>query len=98
MRPGDYRREYAAYGMALARARYEFHTGRAPQLNLAPLRERYADLWTRERPHELEQAWRETPAQFETERAALRRLVNVARLGYATVETREVADELASCE
>src|SRR2546423_3394453 len=98
MSPGDYRREYAAYCMALARARYGFHTGRAPQLNLAPLRERYADLWTRERPRELEQAWHETPAQFETERAALRRLVNIARLGYATVETREVADELASCE
>src|SRR5256714_5882432 len=98
MRPGDYRREYAAYCMALARARYEYRTGRAPELTLASLHERYADVWSRERIAELEQAWRETPAQFETERAALRRLVNVARLAYAAVETREVADELAGCE
>src|SRR5881227_1915855 len=98
MKPGDYRQEYAAYCAALVRARYEFHTGRVPELRLAPLRERYADLWTRERSAELEQARRDTHAQFETERAALRRLGNVARLGYTAAQAREVADELARCE
>src|SRR5205085_442145 len=98
MKPGDYRRDYAAYCAALARARYDFHVGRAPELQLAPLHERYADLWTRERLAELEQAQRDTPAQFETERTALRRLLNVARLGYIAAQTREVAAELARCE
>lgn len=97
MNPGDYRREYAAYSAALARALYDYHTGRTPELRLAPLRERYADLWTRERVAELERAHRETPAQFETERTALRRLTRAARLGYAEVSAREVADELRRC-
>src|SRR5205085_358644 len=35
MKPGDYRRDYAAYCAALARARYDFHVGRAPELQLA---------------------------------------------------------------
>src|SRR5205085_7640050 len=98
MKPGDYRREYAAYCAALARARYDYRVGRTPELQLAPLRERYADLWTREQLAELEQAERDTPAQFGTERTALRRLLNVARLGYSTAQTREVAAELARCE
>jgi hypothetical protein len=98
MKPGDYRREYAAYCAALARARYEFHVGRASALQLAPVNERYADLWARERLDELEQAHRDTPAQFETERTALRRLLNVARFGYIAAQTREVAAELAHCE
>src|SRR5947209_552549 len=98
MKPGDYRREYAAYCAALARARYDHHVGRALGLQLAPLRERYADLWTRERINELEQAERATPTQFETERTALHRLLNTARLGYVVAQTREVAAELARCE
>ena len=98
MKPGDYRREYAAYCAASARARYEYHVGRVPELRLAPLRERYADLWTRERINELEQAERDTPAQFETERTALQRLLNIARLGYVAAQTREVATELTLCE
>src|SRR5947209_4359912 len=98
MKPGDYRQEYAAYCAALARARYDYHVGRALELQLAPLRERYADLWTRERLDELEQAEHDTPAQFETERTALRRLLNVARLDYVAAQTREVAAELARCE
>src|SRR5438105_5305500 len=98
MKPGDYRRDYAAYCAALARARYDYHVGRAAELQLAPLHERYADLWTRERLAELEQAERDTPAQFETERTALRRLLNVARLDYSAAQPREVAAELARCE
>jgi hypothetical protein len=98
MKPGDYRREYAAYAAALARTRYEFYAGRRPTVQLAPLRERYADLWTRTRLDELAAARSDPPAQFETERTALSRLLNVARLGYAAVETREIADELARCE
>src|SRR5205085_1045197 len=44
MKPGDYRREYAAYCAALARARYDYRVGRTPDLPLAPLRERDALL------------------------------------------------------
>ena len=97
MLPGEYRREYAAYCSALARAHYEYHTGRAPARDLAPLRERYADLWTRAQLADLERALRDAPAHFETERTALRLLVGIARRGHVAAQTREVAAELASC-
>lgn len=98
MRPSDYRHEYAAYEAELARTRYDFYAGRAQAFELVPLGERYADLWRRARLDELAAARDETPAQFETERTALGRLLNVARLGYAAVATHEVVDELTRCE
>ncbi|MFL6210181.1 MAG: hypothetical protein ACJ74W_15100 [Pyrinomonadaceae bacterium] len=98
MNPGDYRREYAAYSAALARAHYEYHTGRTTELRLSPLRDRYDDLWTRAAVADLERAHRDTPTQFETERTARQRLLAVARLGYAELSAREVTDELRRCE
>ncbi len=98
MRPGDYRSEYAGYCAALAHARYDLHTGHTAELHLAPIRDRYADLWTRASINDLERALADTPAQFETECAALRRLVNTARLGYVEWQAHEVADELRQCE
>ena len=98
MRPGDYRREYAAYSSALARTLYDFHAGHTAAPDLAPLRERYADLWTRASIAHLEHALRDTAEQFETERAALQRLLAAARLGHADAHAREVADELLRCE
>ncbi len=98
MNPGDYRREYAAYCAALARAQYDYQTGRAPQTQLDPLRERYADLWTPHNIAALERARRDTPEQFETERAALRRLLYAARLGYTAERARETTAELLRCE
>lgn len=97
MTPGDYRSEYANYCAALAHARYDLHTGRTTALQLAPLQDRYADLWTRASINDLERAVADTSAQFATESAALRNLRNIARLGYVAAQTREVADELARC-
>jgi hypothetical protein len=98
MNPGDYRREYAAYSAALARAHYEYHTGRTTEVRLSPLRDRYDDLWTRAAVADLERAHHDSPAQFETERTALQRLLAVARLGYAELSAREITDELRRCE
>ncbi|HEX8177922.1 MAG TPA: hypothetical protein VF525_00120 [Pyrinomonadaceae bacterium] len=98
MKPGEYRREYAAYSSALARAQHDYHTGRTPALRLTPLHERYADLWTRAQLDELERAHNDTPTQFETERTALLHLIAAVRRGYAEVSAREVADELRRCE
>ena len=98
MKPGDYRREYAAYHMAFERARFDYFSGAADELRLAPLADRYADLWTREAVAALERADDETPAQFETERAALRELLRAARLGYAEARAGDTARELGFCE
>ncbi|HEX8459500.1 MAG TPA: hypothetical protein VF656_19565 [Pyrinomonadaceae bacterium] len=98
MKTGDYRRDYAAYSAALERARYDHHTGREPRLRLAPLRDRYADLWTRDAIEDLRRAREETPGQFQTERAALTTLLRAAESGYVEARAADVTAELTSCE
>ncbi|HJQ30828.1 MAG TPA: hypothetical protein VJ866_01540 [Pyrinomonadaceae bacterium] len=98
MNPSDYRRDYAAFRTAFERARFEHHAGLAARLELRPLEERYADLWTREAFAELRRAHDETPAQFETERAGLRALSGAAASGYLEASAREVSEELRRCE
>ncbi|MCA1816948.1 MAG: hypothetical protein LC746_11160 [Acidobacteria bacterium] len=98
MEPSRYRLEYAAYCSARARALYESYVGATDEPRLEQLRDRYADLWTRDAILELERAREATPATFETERAALHALASAARLGYADSQAREVADELSRCE
>src|SRR5215207_2374527 len=93
----DYRRDYAAYSAAAERARFEHHAGLSPRLELRPVEERYADLWTREAVEDLRRRLDETPAQFETERAGLRALAGAATLKYAERHAREVSEELKRC-
>ncbi len=97
MRLGDYRSEYAGYCAVRAHALYDLHAGRTSESRLTPLQERYADLWTRASLDDLERARADSSAQFETERAALRNLINIARLGYVAWQAREVAAELLRC-
>jgi hypothetical protein len=98
MKTGDYRRDYAAYSAALERARYDYHTGVEPELRLAPLRDRYADLWTRAAIDDRTRALEETSRQFDTERTALAALLRAAQLGYVEARAAEVTDELARCK
>lgn len=98
MKTGDYRRDYAAYAAALERARYNYHTGITPELRLAPLQDRYADLWTRDAIDDLARAREEASPQFETERAALTALLRVAQLGFAEAHAADVTSELARCK
>lgn len=98
MKTGDYRRDYAAYSAALERARYDYHTGVEPELRLAPLRDRYADLWTRAAIDDLSLSLEETSRQFETERVALAALLRAAQSGYIEARAAEVTDELARCK
>jgi hypothetical protein len=98
METSHYRREYAAYHAAAERARYEHFTGATARPRPEAIRERYADLWTREAIAALDKAREETPAQFETERAGLHALAGAARLAYAESHAREVLEELSRCE
>jgi hypothetical protein len=97
MNPSDYRRDYASYSVAAERARFEHHAGLSPRLELRPVEERYADLWTREAVEDLRRRFDETHEQFETERAGLRALVGAAALKYAGWRAREVSEELRRC-
>jgi hypothetical protein len=98
MKTGDYRRNYAAYAAALERARYDYDTGLTPELRLAPVRDRYADLWTLDAIDDLTRALDEASTQFETERVALAALLRAAQLGYAEAHAADVTSELARCK
>ncbi|HEY9401058.1 MAG TPA: hypothetical protein VIQ24_00090 [Pyrinomonadaceae bacterium] len=97
MKTDDYRRDYAAYRAALERTGYDYHTGVEPELRLAPLRDRYADLWTRSAIDDLTRALEETSKQFQTERVALAALLRAAQLGHVEARATDVTDELARC-
>ncbi|HEY0099513.1 MAG TPA: hypothetical protein VGB76_11240 [Pyrinomonadaceae bacterium] len=97
MKTGDYRRDYAAYAAALERARYDYHTGVTPELRLTPIRDRYADLWTRDAVNDLTRAREEISRQFETERVACAALLRAAQLGYVEAQATDVTRELARC-
>ncbi|HEU4595398.1 MAG TPA: hypothetical protein VFS10_09670, partial [Pyrinomonadaceae bacterium] len=98
MDSGEYRRDYAAYRSALERERFGQHSGLVTQPDSKPFEERYADLWTREAIESLRLRLDETPAQFETERAALRALAGAASLKFAEKIALEVEGELRRCE
>lgn len=93
----EYRREYAAFCSAFERARFEHHIGLSAKLDLTPVRERYAELWTREKIAELRRAEDATHAQFETERAGLAALRGAAELNHLEDAAREVSNELGRC-
>ncbi|HEX8852744.1 MAG TPA: hypothetical protein VF754_04615, partial [Pyrinomonadaceae bacterium] len=97
MKPSDYRPDFAAYCSSLTRELYGYHAGHTAEPRLEPFKERYSDLWTREARADLGRALAETPAQFETERAALRSLTASAQLNYLESRVSDVSQELSRC-
>lgn len=97
MNVSDYRRDYAAYCSALELAHYKYRAGFERQLTLAPIYDRYGELFTRAATDDLALAFRETPEHRETERASLHKLSAAARLGYLEAEARELTTEIARC-
>lgn len=97
MNVSDYRRDYADYCSAIELAHYQHRAGFEHEPNLAPIYDRYGDLFTRDAIDDLQRAYRETSEQRETECAGLKKLVAAARLGYLDAQARELTDELARC-
>lgn len=97
MNVSDYRRDYAAYCSAIELASYQHRAGFKRELNLAPIYDRYGDLFTGDAINNLERACRETSEQRETERAGLKKLAAAARVGFLDAGARELTDELARC-
>jgi hypothetical protein len=98
MNVSDYRRDYAAYCSAVELERFRLHAGHTIALDLRPIEERYADLWTPESIGALRSLRDETPPDFETERAGLTALIGASLLKRAEAQAREVSIELGRCE
>jgi hypothetical protein len=98
MNIGDYRGEFAAFSSAIELAHYRHRAGFEPKLEAEPIYERYGDLFTRDAIEGLKSALSETPDSQETERAGLRSLLGMARIGFLEANAKELTDEYAQCQ
>ncbi len=69
------RRDYADFNTACTREYYLFLSGQKTSLQIAPIYERYGDLFTRDSIERLRKEVKETPEHFETQRAGASRLL-----------------------
>lgn len=92
----QYRRDYAEFNAAVAREHYRFGSGQKATLELAPIYERFSDLFAPDTIAKLKQQLDDISAHFETGRAALARLLRFAveqRLEDAAKELTEAISE-----
>ena len=66
----EYRRQYAEFNSTWMREYYLFLSGQKADLEIAPIYDRYSDLFTRDSIASLKQSLDESPDHFETERTA----------------------------
>ena len=71
----DYRSDLIGFSTAWMREQYLFLSGQKNGLEIAPIYERYSDLFTLDSITRLRHALEEVPEHFGTERAAIRRLL-----------------------
>lgn len=76
--PDQYRREYADFNAACLREQYLFLSGQKPTLEISRIYDRYSDLFSKDSISTLKQSMDSTSDHFETERAALSRLLSFA--------------------
>ena len=74
----EYRREYTDFNTACLREQYLFHSGQKRGLEIAPIYDRYSDLFSLDSITRLKNNLEDTPEHFETERASLNRLLAFA--------------------
>jgi hypothetical protein len=93
-----YRRDYADFNAACMREQYLFLSGQKPHLEIAPVYERYSDLFARDAIDRLQQHLADAPPHFETERAALRRLLTFAVEQFLENEVKELTEAISDQE
>jgi hypothetical protein len=94
----QYRREYTEFHIAIMREHYLFGSGQKARLDLAPLYDRYSDLFSRDAIHQLKQQFDETSAHFETERASLGHLLQFAVEEFLDDAAKELTEEVNAYE
>lgn len=98
MDANQYRRNFAAYNSKLEFAHYEYRAGLDAELRIAPIYERYSDLFTPEAVESLRIAEANVPAHLETEKSGMRALLGAACIGFMDTQAKELTDECARKE
>lgn len=94
----EYRREFASFNSAFELAHYEHRAGLTSELNLEPVFDRYADLFTKDAIEKIKKEIERTPEYKETDLTALGYLSGAALTGFLEERAREVTIETARCE
>ena len=93
-----YRRDYAEFNAAVMREHYRFGSGQKATLELAPIYERFSDLFTRDAITKLQRQLDDTSAHFETERAALTHLLRFAVEQFLEDAAKALTEEISAHE
>ncbi|HJQ27666.1 MAG TPA: hypothetical protein VKA60_27530 [Blastocatellia bacterium] len=93
-----YRRDYAEFNAAVMREHYRFGSGQKATLDLAPVYERFGDLFTRDAIRKLQQQLDDTSEHFETERTAHSHLLRFAIEQFLEDAAKELTEEISAAE
>ena len=94
----EYRREYTDFNTACLREQYLFHSGQKSGLEIAPIYDRYSDLFSLDSITRLKKNLEDTPAHFETERASLNRLLAFAVEQFLENSVKELTESISAYE
>lgn len=94
----EYRREYTDFYSAAMREYYLFLSGQKGSLELAPIYDRYADLFSADAISKLKQTLADTPEHFDTQRVGARRLLGVAIEQYLENSVKELIEAISERE
>jgi len=94
----EYRRQYAEFNSTWMREYYLFLSGQKPDLEIAPIYDRYGDLFTRDSINSLKRSLDETPEHFEAERKAIKHLLIFAVEQYLENSAKNLTEAISEYE
>ncbi len=94
----DYRSDLVDFSTAWMREQYLFLSGQKPGLEIAPIYERYGDLFTLDSIARLRRILEDTPEHFGTERVAVRRLLLFASEQFLEFSAKELTERISAYE
>ena len=94
----EYRREYTDFNTACLREQYLFHSGQKSGLEIAPIYDRYSDLFSFDSITRLKKSLEDTPEHFQTERASLNRLLAFAVEQFLENSVKELTESISAYE
>jgi hypothetical protein len=89
-----YRRDYVDFNAACTREYYLFLSGQKISLEIAPIYERYGDLFTKDSIERLRDELNQTPEHFEMQRTAASRLLVFAVEQFLENSVKQLTEEI----
>lgn len=94
----EYKDDFVDFHSTLTREYYFHLTGLKDELELSPIYERFSDLFTREAIESLKRRLDEVSGHFETERAALRRMLVFSVERFLADSAKQLTEEVSNYE